>query len=62
MMRQSHVDFSPRQHSVRKRPNFSSGQGTGGLPAGPAVIWLCTLSAGFNIDSFSMTVASQDLE
>lgn len=39
-------------------PLFSSNEGTGGLPAGPATIWLCVASAGFNIDSFTMTAVA----
>eukprot|EP00903_Cladosiphon_okamuranus_P008293 g7980.t1 len=35
-----------------------SGSGTRGLSVGPAVIWLCVESAGFNIDSFTMTAAA----
>eukprot|EP00752_Nemacystus_decipiens_P007462 g6667.t1 len=35
-----------------------SARGTGGLSAGPAIIWLCVESAGFNIDSFTMTTAA----
>ncbi|CAM9234020.1 unnamed protein product [Sphacelaria rigidula] len=34
--------------------------GDGGLPAGPAVLFFCTESSGFNIDSFTMTVSSDD--
>ncbi|CAN0104948.1 unnamed protein product [Ectocarpus fasciculatus] len=33
----------------------SSGGGSGGLTEGPNTIWLCTISPGFNIDSFTMT-------
>lgn len=32
-----------------------SGRLNCGLPAGPATIWLCAISNGFSIDSFTMT-------
>ena len=34
--------------------------GDSGLPAGQAVLFFCTESSGFNIDSFTMTGASDD--
>lgn len=36
--------------------NRRSGEGEGGLPAGEALLRLCVRSAGFNIDSFKMTL------
>lgn len=35
-----------------------SGGGSGGLPEGVNTIWLCTISSGFNIDSFTMMAAA----
>lgn len=32
-----------------------SGKGNGGLPAGPATIWLCAESRAFALDYFTMT-------
>lgn len=38
-----------------------SAGGNGGLSAGPATIWLCAISEGFNIDYFGM-FSDQELE
>lgn len=35
-------------------PSRKSGEGDGGLDAGPALIWPWTLSKGFGIDSFTL--------
>ena len=38
-----------------------SGEGRGGLSSGFVTIWLCVISAGFNIDSFTMSASASSL-
>eukprot|EP00903_Cladosiphon_okamuranus_P021661 g19915.t1 len=49
------IEITPTGNWNKFETQSSSGGGQGGLPEGPNTIWLCMISSGFNLDSFTMT-------